>query len=315
MTTTVSTSPPRHSTKSMVIVEWHAWDGFLVSATWPDARRVSVDPGQSLPDLSDEIASGDVVLFQINLTKWAHFIPALPEATSCLRARGLLVVNAAATDTSKRALGRARARLGLLDASAGAHGDPGEFLIVKTNWNCGGESEAALANTERGQLLGLDSENCPLHGPQSYVVKERRDIPREWWDSETLCIERFVSNTSGSFRRVYLAGNRVVVSESASHAVIKKMGSGLNRESWFWECGSGGERVPLSIERLIRDARLLALSFKLGYGAIDAVMDDARNSYIVDLNPTPFWGEDEPEITGFLAAGFDGFPTTWGGQS
>lgn len=50
----------------------------------------------------------------------------------------------------------------------------------------------------------------------------------------------------------------------------------------------------------------LRSELKLDFGAVDVVMDDKKRCFIVDVNPTPFWGsENQPEIVQHLTKAFD----------
>jgi hypothetical protein len=286
----------------LAVIEWNAWIDFLAPAIWPAANWIGARPGQDAMDLVDSVPSGTThVLYQINLSDWTRFLRNEEELLVWFRARGIKPLNHRAKEISKRHLATNCRLLGLPDLTAERQGDPNQMLFIKTNSNCGGEPEINLSPAAK-RMLGVIDEDTPIHGSGGYLVRRRCEIPCDWWDHTGLCIQRLVTNQSGTFRRIYVVGDRLVISESTTAATIKKMGYGLPRTNWYLESGQPMLTTPQNLISLSRRARLLSWQIGMDFGALDVVIDEDQHNYFCDVNPTPYWGEDEASLTTYLSA-------------
>jgi glutathione synthase/RimK-type ligase-like ATP-grasp enzyme len=124
-----------------------------------------------------------------------------------------------------------------------------------------------------------------------------------WWRDERLCIERYILNKESLFFRVYILLDKLVVSSLMSDQLVKRPDTGLPRRNFLFSRRATleGPRSRLPAE-LLHSVSVFQKALRLDYGAIDLVMDDSGHVYIVDVNPTPFWGtENQPEVTAHLS--------------
>jgi len=142
----------------------------------------------------------------------------------------------------------------------------------------------------------------------SYVICPRREIPPRWFDDEDLIVERYIANRKNVFYRAFVMRNAIVVEAAISHLPLKKMNRGLARSSFYFRAP---RRTPVKREEVLTNVRdlprrliptisRLRRHIELDFGSIDVVADDEGNCYIVDVNTTPYWGRNEPEIVSFL---------------
>lgn len=297
------------SAGQLAIYEYMAWKGYLLPALAPGALRVTARLEQSSGDVLGQIPSScRSFAFHINLT----FAQRLPgdrlQLLDALRARGVHVWNADAVDISKRSLQAACARLGLPTVRAERAGDPDELVLIKTNYNFHGLKESGLSRAERSALGYEEPRGCIDADGGVYKVQRRSEVLDDVWKSNHWVVERYISNRSDEFHRVYLAGSSLVLSRVVDASRFKKMPEGIARTSWFFRIPTTtspteGETRP---ELVAHQALLAARAMNIDFGALDVVSDDAGAVFVVDVNTTPYWGAGgHPELLAHLRAGLE----------
>src|SRR4051794_38775580 len=109
----------------VTVYEHRAWNGFLLPAALPGARRLTANLGESARDVLSSVPDTcDVFVFHINLTLSARVPFGRDTLIDELTARGVTVWNAGILDISKRAVQRSCARAGVGSVVAPADGDP-----------------------------------------------------------------------------------------------------------------------------------------------------------------------------------------------
>jgi hypothetical protein len=299
---------------SVVIYEWRAWEGFLLPSLFPDAVRLpAVLPDTPEAVLAQVPASARCFAFHVNLTQTANTPEHRDELVRRLRERGLELLNAGVTDTTRRAIQGLCARIGLRTTRASRDGDPGEVLIVKTDLNHGGASERHLPPSLR-ERLAVAAPTAAIGGPMEYRVASRALVDEPLWHDPGVFIERYVRNARAVTYRVYVLGRRAVVSEVRNERLINRMELGLARRNAYLHfdhqglsCGQAW--IP---EDLAAQLGPFLGAARLDFGALDVMCDDAGRCYIVDVNPTPYWGREvHDDILGHLRgtpAQESGFP-------
>lgn len=298
----------------VVIYEWHTWDGFVLLNMLPHATRVTAQIGETAADVLDRTGiERGWFAFHTTLTDSRRLPLDRPRLCEELRARGIKVINGAATDISKRRVQQTCIDLGLNSVLASRDGDPDETLIVKTNSNFGAEPESHLTPEQRA-LLSLKEHSSSLFGYQNYQVLPRKSVAPEFWDAPDLTIERYISNAGDIFYRTYLCRNRLVISRVVDPALFKKMPPGIPRISWFVDLTrnqivAGPTDLPLPAE-IARAVPVFAGAFGADFCALDVVQDDAGRCYIIDANVTPWWGPTgHSDLIAFLATGLNHEPS------
>lgn len=287
----------------LAVLEWNAWRGFLVGAVFPRASRVPVDPRERWERLLARVPpDARTVLPHVDLSRTGGVPRGRAELFAALRERGARVLNEHVTDISKGRIQRECARLGLPVTAAAREGDPDEWVLVKTDLNSGGRKERWLSPAER-RRLGVGRLSRQLRDPGDYRVVRRRDVPPSWWSDPALSVERYVTNSRDAFYRVYVLGRQQVVSRAVSGARVRRMEGKLERRNAFFRdfrpLGDGGELPP----DLLDTVRAFVAGFRLDYGALDLVEDDEGRAYVVDVNDTPYWGDEvQPGVLEHLAA-------------
>ena len=261
----------------------------------------------------DRLAPGSRrFLFHLNLTFTARLPGKREVLCRELERKGIEVWNGLVSDTTRRTIQRRCRELRLASTLASQEGDPDELLIVKTDLNYGGSYERRLTAEER-ERLGLPEPSAHIRGPGDYRVIPRREVDNELWSDPGLVIERYIQNSRRSYFRAYVLGDRLVISEAVSPRHIKKMEVGLPRRNAFIPLRDlKNLREPVMdwvAPSLLRTLLTFLEGFGLAFGALDLVEDDGGQAFIIDVNPTPYWGtEVYGELLDFLAPGLHPSP-------
>lgn len=302
---------------SIIVLEWGARGGFLIDALLPHATRIALSTGDSAYDLLRRVngspLASKVVLFHINLSEPGRLPKNREVVVERLRGGDVDVWNARVCEISKPAIQRWNRSLGLPDTEASRRGPKGQRLIVKTRLNAFGAPEQRLSAAERVALGYSPPRPTPIDGGE-YPVLTRGDIPAEWWQRKDLFFERFIENGRGEFFRLYFAGPQCVLCHCFSNDLVKRTGNTSDRINYFLTRQAATQRfcdliLPSSASTALRNGVRFADAFGLHFGAIDVVCDHHGTSYVVDVNPTPWWGNDEqPGLLEHLRRGFDVYP-------
>lgn len=246
-------------------------------------------------------------MVHVDLTEPQRLLRDAGELSRYVTGHGIALWNARVRDISKPSIQRWNRSLGLASTAAPRDGDPDELLIVKTRLNAFGRSEARLTPTDRSRL-GL-----PRRGREftlgEYPVLRRRDVPVSLWRRRDLFLERWIANREGQFFRVYFAGERCVVCHCRSRAAVKRTSNAEFRANHLARRKDARRALfaavmPELVVAVLQSAVRFADGFQLDYGALDFVCDDDDVPYIVDVNPTPWWGRDrQPGVLEHLRGG------------
>lgn len=299
----------------VAVLEWRAWQGFLLSHVLGDAaERIEVDPFRELPsERFDHICdSFTMVCFQVNLSVRTRLPLQIRDLTNRFVARGLYVVNGVVQDIRKSTLQAHLENIGLPSAKAAPAGDAGEMLFVKTNLNYGGDLERWLP-PENIVAGGLDQLVSPhIGGAYYYTVMERGRLDPEIWNDPTVVVEKYITNSENSFYRVYFSGQRVVIVKAFAPGVIKKLSSDPRDTNYVTDLEhlkAGRDHLELSAT-LKRDVATFVEKTPVEFGCIDMVHDGHDKHYIIDLNLTPYAGTRGADkfLTDFLREGITNQP-------
>ena len=286
----------------LVVYEWMAWRGFLASSLFPAATRL-----HARYDDSVEVVLGSIppeathFLFHLNMSVTTGFPASRAELLAELAARGIHAINDGATDISKPALQRACASLSLPSTLAARTLPSDTLVMIKSSLNAGGKTEKYLSPTVLAKLGMHLAENVV---PEDYKVMRAADVPPQWWDDPSLCIERYISNGQGRWHRVYVWQDRIVVREAINPNPVKKMGGDVkSRLLGFvlvegrYRASEGSDAGP---ERLLAHLAAFVPAIGLRFGTLDAVLNDDGEHYIIDVNTTPFFGSRSVDVLDHL---------------
>jgi hypothetical protein len=293
----------------VAVLEWRAWDGFLLThVLGDDAVRIETDPFSEFPSAQfDRICdSFNIVCFQINLSVRSRLPLGIRELTNRYVDRGVYVVNGVVQDIRKSTLHAHLNAIGLASPKALPSGPADEVLFVKTNLNYGGELERWLPaeNITAGGLEHLVSNDI---GAYRYKTLERGMIEEGLWTDSSMVIEKYVINSENSFYRVYFSGKQVIIVKAFAPGVIKKL-SGDPRDTNFVtdleHLKAGTDQLQISAA-LKRDVATFVEKTPVEFGCIDIVHDGHDQHYIIDLNLTPYAGTraHDAYLTDFLRMG------------
>jgi hypothetical protein len=295
----------------VAVLEWRAWDGFLLShVLGSETLVIEIDPFREFPSAQlDRVCdSCAIVCFQINLSLRSQLPLAIRDLTRCFAERGVYVVNGNVQDVRKSTLHAHLDAIGLSSPKAARSGADDELLFVKTDLNYGGELERWLS-TEQIAACGFEPFISSEIGAYRYRTVPRASLEAQVWDDPALVVENYVTNSENSFYRVYFSGKQIIIVKAFSRGVIKKL-SGDSRDTNFVtsleHLEAGTDELELSAA-LKRDVARFVGSTPVEFGCIDIVHDAADNHYIIDLNLTPYAGTrpHDPYLTNFLRQGIN----------
>src|SRR5215510_10151650 len=120
------------SANGIAVLEWRAWDGFLLTHVLDNALRVPTDPFCEFPsEQIDRICdSYATVCFQINLSARAQLPLRIRSLTNRFSEQGIYVVNGHAQDIRKSTLHKHLEVIGLPSLRADRYGLSDEILFV-----------------------------------------------------------------------------------------------------------------------------------------------------------------------------------------
>ncbi len=93
---------------------------------------------------------------------------------------------------------------------------------MQTDRNYAGGPER-FPTEEQKATLGVEEPTHGFRGCQSYVVTTRYLLKEEIFDDPQLVVERYVDSEDSLIYRVQVLGDRLVLAEVTSPALIKKM--------------------------------------------------------------------------------------------
>lgn len=297
------------SPNGIAVLEWQAWDGFLLSHVLGDhVMRVKTDPFREFPsEQFDRICdSSSTVCFQINLSVRGQLPLKIGELTNRFLKKDVYVVNGFAQDIRKSTLHKHLEVIGLSSLRADRSGASDEMLFVKTDLNYGGELERWLPreNIIAGGLEQLVSSEL---GAYRYRTVQREMLREDHWTDRAIVIEKYVTNSEDSFYRAYFSGKQIIIVKAFSPGVIKKLAADERDTNFVTDlehAKDGTDELPISA-RLKRDIATFVENTAVEFGCIDIVHDDYDNHYIIDLNLTPYAGKRPHDrfLTNFLRSG------------
>jgi hypothetical protein len=272
------------------IYDWQTLPEFLAFALLPDADVLAARPDDEVETMLGRLGPRTATfLFHLNGTLTARFPRDRNALVRALESRGVTVLNGAVTDISKRSIQERCRRLGLATTLAAADGDADETVIVKTNYNYGGEIERLLSPADR-QALGIEAPPEAITRAAAYPVLRRADVPAPWWTDRSLVIERFVANTGHRWYRAFFLLTHVVLSEMVNPEPVKKVGGSRMTRQWLLESTGDGGVSGIGAGcpgALVHDLERLRADARLDFGAVDLVVDDDGTPHIIDINSTP----------------------------
>ena len=293
----------------VAVLEWRAWDGFLLAhVLGDDAVRIETDPFREFPSAQfDRVCDLlTTVCFQINLSVRGRLPLRIRDLTKRFVERGVYVVNGLVQDIRKSALHAHLEAIGLSSLKAAPSGSPEEILFVKTDLNYGGNLERWLPS-ENIAAAGFEHLISSDIGAYHYRTVERGKIQEGVWKDPAIVVEKYVANAENSFYRVYFSGNQIIIVKAFAPGVIKKL-SGDPRDTNFVtdleHLKAGTDQLPISAT-LKRDVATFVEKTPVEFGCIDIVHDGYDQHYIIDLNLTPYAGTrvHDAFLTNFLRLG------------
>lgn len=293
----------------IAIVEWEAWDNFLLPYIFKDAERISVDPFSeaSARTILDAARRLDLVCFQINLSIMSDLPLSLHSIADALRSSDVQTVNALCQNISKHELHGALARCGLPSLRLTKPTTSSCLAIIKSALNYGGVFEKKYR-----KRIPPSAKCAPLVrddlGPYSYQVLPANQVPAYAFEDDSIVIERYINNTDDCFYRLYFAGsNRVVVkAHCAGH--IKKICGDDRDINYGYSADNSEDALEILPAPILDIGSVLPAAMKAEYGCIDIVANDDGECYAVDFNSTPHAGLQPPQldVLDFMRAGLVG---------
>ena len=293
----------------VAVVEWSAWDRFLMPHIVDGATRIEVNPFEAAGRgaIVDLALAFDLVCFQINISVSYDLPLDLAGIASDLENKGVRLVNARCRDITKATLHRTLFGCGLPSLQLTAAPAVPCKVIVKSNLNYGG-------TVERRHATRLPKESIVARllrggmGPFSYRVECSTEVPASAFADDGLVVERYVENVEECIYRTYFAGDHRVVVKVHGTGPIKKV-NGDNRDTnTAYSEDETAAAVELLPTEVVEIGSKLPRAMAVEFGCIDIVIDDDGHAFAVDINPTPSAGDAPPprEVLEYLRRGLQG---------
>lgn len=295
---------------AVAVLEWRAWDGFLLNHVLGDAAtRIETDPFSKFPDALFESVceTFKAVCFQVNLSVRDQLPLAIRELTYRFREQDVFVVNGVVQDVRKSKLHAHLEAIGLPSLRASQSGPADEILFVKTDLNYGGELERALPPTSIA-ASGLENLISTEIGPYRYKTVTREALDANLWADPAIVVEKFIKNSENSFYRVYFSGQQIIIVKAFSPGIIKKLAGDSRDTNYVTDLAhlkAGTDGLGISA-KLKRDVATFVEHTPVEFGCLDMVHDGHDNHFVIDLNLTPYAGaraNNSAFLTDFLRQG------------
>lgn len=222
-------------------------------------------------------------IFHVNLTNTTKFYTDKQKLIHELIKRNVKPVNGFIEDISKTYIQNCCQFLSINNVVTDIQ--PNETVIIKSNFNFNNIPETRLTQEEKNKLgICFDIQNQP------YTIIKYKDVNTKEVLSNSV-IERFIENKENLFYRVYKFFNYYVISEVKDVNKIKKMPSGITRTSYCFNVNENLYKETCFCS-ILEQTEKLSHFIHLDYGTFDVVKSDNNQFYIIDVNLTPFWGND-----------------------
>ncbi len=282
-----------------VIYRWLTNDDFLLNKVVPDATNIEAAVDDDLQAVISRIPPDAACFhFHQNCTLTSLFPPARNELIEFLSGQQIPAINAFLSDISKRTIQRTCRELGLNTTAAAQSGDPDELIIVKTDLNFGGDSEWALSSDDRA-TLGIGAGSTHMWKANDYQVVARKDIEDSWWSDQSLVTEKYIGNNDEKWYRAVLLFDRIVLRELINPTQIKKVGQSVITRVWSI-VASDEQSFGDAPVNLVRDLIGFCRAFSMDFGAVDIMVNDAAEPFIIDVNSTPALHIAQPLLVSHL---------------
>jgi len=283
-----------------VIYRWLSSDDFLLYTMVPEATVIDATVTDRLEDIAARIPEDAACFhFHLNCTVTRRFPVERAQLVEYLRTRGIAPINERLTDISKTAIQRKCAELGLNTTAVTPDGEANELLIVKSDLNFGGDSEWALSAEERS-MLGIAGGSDIIWKPDDYLVVPRGDIESAWWEDPNLICEKYIANRRNRWYRANVYLSQLTVRELVNESQIKKVAASVTVGQWYFDIYNfeSSDAVTDYPSSLVRDLIRFIRGFEVDFAAIDIMMNDEGEAFIVDVNSTPSMLSGRREIPG-----------------
>ena len=288
------------------ILQWQAWDKFLIQYLLPEAQIIDVILLEDCKYILDQLDK-DIThcVLHVDLSNCEKVISNIELLIKTLRSRNILVLNFDYLDLSKKKLQATLKSIGLPTVGSLSYIKEDDLVIVKSNANYGEEREKLLSDSER-KCLGVTLSSAYEFSSRNYLVYPYKEIGQDILNDPAIAVERYIHSEDDTFFRVYIAGNSMIIVKAYCEGKIKKL-SGDERDINCFALKNdlasianvdGYSKVLAStLETFIRNVNI-------DFGSLDIVHRD-NEYFIVDVNTTPWGGEHEIEemIVNFLRSG------------
>lgn len=274
----------RKAPRLHAIYHWGDWHRSYAKYAIPEVLRVDARPGESAAEILDRLPDGlRSLLFHIDLSVTHRVVHDRPRLIAELCRRGVRPLNGRLADITATTTARLLRQAGLPHVMPAPEGVPDEPLIVKSNYNYAGRSERLLSRRQR-ESLGLTDIPRSIRTKWDYRILPRREVTAETWNDPSLAVQRFISNAEGRLHRFRLCLDHWAVSSCVCPQPVKDFSIGARFSEELLIRGSYDSSLP---RRALRHAYAAAELFGLDFGAMDAIVDQRGDCYIIDVNPTP----------------------------
>lgn len=295
--------------RTMIIYSFNTNEKYLAQHLFPNAIVLNAsildDPHTILKKIPSHT---NYFLFHINLSETTNIPKNRDTLIKRLHEEEIIPINNHLTDITKKNLTKMLGKANSKSLQASKVGNPDDPLIIKSNYNYGGLQEKKLEQHKR-LALGI-SKTPKTKGIFKYQIKLRSDIKDELFEDKTLHIEQYVANNQDAFIRIYFLYDSFILSKAYTKKQIKKMYEGIRRENYFGNfsesCSTSNQNLDIECKNAIIETNKLRLACNIDYAALDLVFCNNKASYIVDINSTPFWGDESQ--AGFFKHLSNGLP-------
>lgn len=298
----VSPTIPTH------ILTYNGWNGYLASGLYPKIPATELTFGSRSTILEQVVQSpkvSPIVLLHFNVSCWTGVIDNLDAFVKSVEQAGGTIWNSSIRDIRKSSIQKFAKSIGLSTTLISKNVDRFIDVIIKTNVNALGRPELRLDDATL-QKIGFETlRQSPVVEMSEYLVMPLQSVPSDMWNSPHLAIERFINCSEGLFYRVFFAGNRSILCEGRSDAQIKRMETASDRLDFSLRRDLAHDSITSALlgslrKNVFKSATLFANAFGLDFGSLDLVVDDDKQAYVVDVNPTPYWSRKAAVAESFI---------------
>ena len=286
---------------NLTVCTFNCERAYWIDEMFPEHFRIDLDMGQAGEQLAINILQHEpaskTVLLHFDITDRNNILHRKDIFESILENEGFKIWNKNISTIRKSQIQKYNKILELNHTLIDKSLSKDSLVIIKSDLNAKGWPEQCYAKRS-GHWKQQDALIRELL-ESDYRVLRLADLDGDLVLRNNIVVERFITNRDNLIFMVFFCGERVAIFEAISSKQVRRMDNNSKCINYHLTTREGANQIEFREAiggfqfEAFRSAVKFANKFGLDYGNIQQVFDDHKQSYIVDVNPTPSSGRQE----------------------